>query len=189
MRDKHRGFGSGEKDDCWYNKRMMKAFYAGSFDPFTNGHLQVVKQAARVFDEVIIGIGVNEEKAAGEGNEGRRVPTKLMRTTIEKVLAREGLTNVKVESYQGLTVKEAERKAADFLIRGIRNGMDYDYEENLAMINQNVAGIETIYFRAGETAHVSSSAVMQLWQAGVNIKAWVPKEVEEMLAKMRAGSY
>ena len=152
----------------------MKAFYAGSFDPFTNGHLYVVRQAAQIFDEVIVGIGINEEKE-------RRLAAELMRKTIERVLVREKLAKVRVVIYNGLTVQAAEKESAGFLVRGIRNGMDYDYEENLALINQNISGMETIYFRAGETAYVSSSAVMQLQRGGVAIDKWVPAEVAEIL--------
>lgn len=160
-----------------YNKGMMtkKAFYAGSFDPFTNGHLYVVTQAAKVFDQVIIGIGENPEKE-------RNFSAEVMKTAIEKVLMRKNFANVKVIIYKGLTVRAAEKESADFLVRGLRNGVDYDFEENLALINQNISGLETIYFRAGETAHVSASAVMQLWREGVTVDNWVPEEILTILA-------
>lgn len=160
-----------------YNKEMMtkKAFYAGSFDPFTNGHLYVVTQAAKVFDQVIIGIGENPEKE-------RNFSAEIMKTAIEKVLARKNFANVKVIIYKSLTVRAAEKEGADFLVRGLRNGVDYDFEENLALINQNISGLETIYFRAGETAHVSASAVMQLWHEGVAVDNWIPEEILSCLS-------
>jgi len=153
-----------------------KAFYAGSFDPFTNGHLYVVTQAAKVFDEVIIGIGENLEKE-------RNFSAEAMKAAIEKVLARKNFANVKVVIYKGLTVRTAEKEGAGFLVRGLRNGVDYDFEENLALINQNISGLETIYFRAGETAHVSASAVVQLWREGVAVNNWVPKEILSLLVQ------
>ncbi len=159
-----------------YNKEIMtkKAFYAGSFDPFTNGHLYVVTQAAKVFAEVIIGIGENPGKE-------RNFSAEEMKVAIEKVLTRKNFANVKVVIYKGLTVRTAEKAGADFLVRGLRNGIDYDFEENLALINQNISGIETIYFRAGETAHVSASAVVQLWREGVVVNDWVPEEILAIL--------
>ncbi|MDO5561620.1 MAG: pantetheine-phosphate adenylyltransferase [bacterium] len=148
----------------------MKAFYAGSFDPFTNGHLYVLRQAAQIFDQVILGIGQNPNKK-------RNFSAGKMKELIEKVLKQEGLNNVSVVVYDGLTVKAAENVQAHFLIRGLRNGVDYDYEENLALINQDISGLETIYFRAGDTAHVSASGVVQLWRGGVDVKKFVPEIV------------
>ena len=81
----------------------------------------------------------------------------------------------------GLTVDLAKEKNAKFLVRGLRNGTDYEYEENLAIVNSKIAGVETIYFRAGETAHISSSVVMELYNYGKDITKWVPKEVLEVL--------
>ena len=75
----------------------------------------------------------------------------------------------------------AREKEAKFLVRGLRNGTDYEYEENLAVVNSKIAGIETIYFRAGKTAHISSSIVMELHRYGKDIKKWVPAEVLEVL--------
>ncbi len=92
----------------------MIGFYAGSFDPFTNGHLQVVKKAAKCFDKVIIGIGYNAEKRA-------RVEKEKMKEAIEKTIQELNLSNVSVSIYTGLTVDEAIRNNANILIRGLRN--------------------------------------------------------------------
>ena len=119
----------------------MIGFYAGSFDPFTNGHSQIVKKTARCFEKVIIGIGYNTEKKA-------RIDKEQMRQAIEETIKEMGLNNVTVILYEGLTVDEAKKQGADILIRGLRNGTDYQYEENIALINNKIAGIETIYFRA-----------------------------------------
>lgn len=152
----------------------MKAVYAGSFDPFTIGHLHVLRQAALVFDTVYVAIAVNSSKS-------RKTDKEVMKNAIEKVLVTNGLNNVKVEAFEGLTVDFALEKGAKFLVRGLRNGTDYEYEENLAVVNSKIAGIETIYFRAGKTAHISSSVVMELHKYGKDITKWVPKEVLEVL--------
>ncbi len=120
---------------------MKIGFYPGSFDPFTNGHLHVVKTAAKLFDKVIIGIGINSQKK-------RRFSNVLMKTAIEKTLETENLKNVEVVLYNNLSVSAALENNANFLIRGLRNDMDYSYEENLAQINEEISDIDTIYIRA-----------------------------------------
>lgn len=152
----------------------MKAVYAGSFDPFTIGHLHVLRQAAEVFDTVYVAIAVNSEKK-------RRTDKEAMKSAIQRVIASNGINNAEVHVFDGLTVDFAMQKGAKFLVRGLRNGTDYEYEENLAVVNSKVSGVETIYFRAGKTAHISSSVVMELHKYGKNIDKWVPKEVLEIL--------
>lgn len=152
----------------------MKAVYAGSFDPFTIGHLHVLRQATEVFDTVYVAIAVNSEKK-------RRTDKEVMKKAIQEVIWNNGITNAEVEVFDGLTVDFAIAKGAKFLVRGLRNGTDYEYEENLAVVNSKVSGIETIYFRAGKTAHISSSVVMELHKYGKNIEKWVPKEVLKVL--------
>ena len=122
---------------------MNTAFYSGSFDPFTNGHLHVVIKSAQLFDKVVIGIGVNPNKA-------RKFDNDLMRDAIEKVLIRENLSSkVSVITYDNLSIDTALENNANFLVRGIRNGMDYEYEENMASINEELScGLDTIYIRS-----------------------------------------
>ena len=153
---------------------MRIGLYTGSFDPFTNGHLHVIRCALGLFDEVVVGIGVNPRKA-------RRFATAEMQSAIEKVLLREGLSNVRVISYSGLTVDAAEACGASCLIRGIRNGMDYEYEENLASVNEEISGVDTIYFRAGRMGNISSSMVMELSSNGRDVSAYLPQEVNALL--------
>ncbi len=153
---------------------MKVGFYAGSFDPFTNGHLKVLKQANSLFDKIVIGIGVNPDKK-------RRFDDEQMKLAIEKVLKRENISNAEVVIYKGLTVDAAKKQNASFLIRGIRNGADYDFEENLAAINEDISGIDTIFIRASELKNVSSSFVYELLKNGKDVSKYVPKEILEMM--------
>jgi pantetheine-phosphate adenylyltransferase len=153
---------------------MPNAIYAGSFDPFTNGHLHVLSQACKVFDKVYLAIAINSDKS-------RRVDKDIMKKAMEEIINNKGIENAEVVIFNGLTVDLAKQKEAEFLIRGLRNGTDYEYEENMAVVNNKIAGIETIYFRAGKTSHISSSSVMQLHRYGKDISSWVPKEIIDIL--------
>lgn len=152
----------------------MIGFYAGSFDPFTNGHMQIVKKSAKCFDKVIIGIGYNSEKV-------QRISKTEMKEAIKQAVKDENLQNVEVVLYEGLTVEEAKKWNADLLIRGLRNGTDYQYEENVSEMNEKIAGIDTCYFRAGDLGYLSSSFVMELYNNGKNIDEYVPKAIAELL--------
>ena len=149
---------------------MKIGFYAGSFDPFTNGHLHVIKKSAKLFDKVIVGIGVHPTKK-------RRFDKELMLRAMEQVFKRENLTNVEVISYDNLSSDVALEYGAMFLIRGIRNGMDYEYEEKIASINEEIADLDTVYFRAGKLGNISSSMVMELLRNNKNVTKYLPPEV------------
>ena len=137
-------------------------FYAGSFDPFTNGHLQIVKKATKIFDRVIVGIAYNSEKEI-------RINKEKMKEAIEKTIKQLNIKNVQVTLYTGLTAEEAKKNGANILVRGLRNGTDYQYEENIAETNEKIFGLDTCYFRAGDLGYLSSSLVMELWNNGVDI--------------------
>ncbi len=153
---------------------MKIGFYAGSFDPFTNGHLHVVKKSSELFDKVIIGIGINS-------NKNRRFNSEIMKIAIEKVLKRENLTNVSVITYFNLSIDIAKEFNATFLIRGIRNGMDYDYEENIALINEELAGIDTIYVRSGKYGAISSSMIVEFLNYGKDVSNLIPQEIYDVI--------
>lgn len=153
---------------------MKIGFYTGSFDPFTNGHLHVVKQSSALFDKVIIGIGINSHKK-------RRFDTEKMKDAIEKVLKRENLTNVSVVTYSNLSIDIAKQYNATFFIRGIRNGMDYDYEENIALINEEISGVDTIYVRSGKYGAISSSIIVEFLNYGQDVSKLVPPEIYEII--------
>ena len=130
----------------------MNAVYAGSFDYYTNGHHDIVKKAAVLFDRLYIVIAVNSEKS-------RRYPAELMQTAIARTL----------ENDIGYT------------IRGLRNRMDYDYEENIAAVNKLIApNLETVYFRADNNG-ISSSLIAELSKYRKDFSDLVPPAVNELL--------
>ena len=151
-----------------------KALYPGSFDPFTNGHLDIVKKASALFEEVYILIGINAKK-------NRTFSSDKMVTAIEKTLEQCGITNAKVAVYEGLVAEYAKENGIHYMIRGLRNNMDYNYEENIAEVNKLInPDMEYVYFRA-ENVAVSSSMVKELHGYGLDVSSYVPKPVLEML--------
>lgn len=155
---------------------MKISFYPGSFDPFTNGHLHVVKTACKLFDKVIIGIGINFQKE-------RRFSNEIMKTAIQETLKLEGIYNAEVIIYEGLSVDVAKEYGCNYMIRGLRNDMDYQYEENLAQINEEISGLDTIYIRSGFLGFISSSMVVELLQNNKTVDKYLPKPVIEAIQK------
>ena len=155
---------------------MNIGFYAGSFDPFTNGHLCIVRKASQIFDKVIIGVGVNQNKKC-------RYDKDAMLLGIQNVLKQNYLTYCTAVLYNNLTCDFAKSLGANYLIRGIRNAVDYDYEENLASINEEISGLDTIYLRAGNLGVVSSSMVYELFVNNRDVSKYVPKQILEIMKK------
>ena len=155
---------------------MQIGFYAGSFDPFTNGHLHVVTQSAKLFDRVIIGIGVHPQKK-------QRFDKNQMKKAIEQVMVRNNLNNVSVITYDNFSVDVATEYNSTFLVRGIRNGMDYEYEENMASINEEISGLDTVYIRAGSLGNISSSMVMELLRNNKDVSKYLPREIFELVTR------
>ncbi len=153
---------------------MKIGFYSGSFDPFTNGHLHIVKTACQLFDKVIIGIGINHTKK-------RRYDLASMKKAIEETIKQENLKNVIVIDYDILTVDIAKKYNVNFLIRGLRNDTDYAYEENLAQINEEIAGIDTIYLRSGHLGFISSSMADELIRYKKDVVKYIPTPVLKAL--------
>ena len=153
---------------------MNIGFYAGSFDPFTNGHLHVVKESIKLFDKVIIGIAVNPDK-------NRRFDKSEMKKVIDKIISHQNLGNVECVVYDELTADIAIKYGATYLIRGIRNTIDFISEEDYAKANKELSGLETLYIRAGDYEVVSSTLVYELYKRGKDISQYVPKEVLEII--------
>ena len=150
------------------------AIYPGSFDPFTNGHLDIVKKSAALFDEVYVVIGVNAQKK-------RTFEADKIKAAIRAVLKEQNITNVKVIAYEGLVAEFAKSHGIHYMIRGLRNNMDYNYEENIAEVNKLInPDMEYVYFRA-ENVALSSSMVKELHSFGLDVSSYVPAAVLEML--------
>ena len=150
------------------------AIYPGSFDPFTNGHLDIVLKSAKLFDQVHIVIGANTEKK-------RSYDAERMKAAIEKTLAEHGITNCDVCVHCGLIAQYTLDNKIGYMIRGLRNNLDYNYEENIAEINKLIdPKLEYVYFRA-ENVAVSSSMVKELNSFGHDVSSFVPKAVWDMI--------
>ena len=153
----------------------MKGLYAGSFNPFTNGHLDIVKEASQFFDELYICIAVNTNKAQINENINEKI------TAIEKSIKAVGIDNVKVIYYDGLIANLCKELNIKYLVRGLRNTNDYIYEENIAKINNELnPELKTIYFRATNEI-ISSSFVRELLKHEEDISKYVPTAIYELI--------
>lgn len=149
---------------------MKNAIFPGSFDPFTYGHLDVVKKACDMFNEVVVLICSNPDKH-------RKFNASVAQKAITSALHDEGITNCRVVIYNGLVAKYAKDNDIKYLIRGLRNNLDYNYEESLALANKQInPELETIYLRADKAA-ISSSMVRQLHMYGEDVSKFVPPAI------------
>ena len=142
------------------------AIFPGTFDPFTIGHESLVHRGLKLVDEVIIAIGINQDKKTFFSLESRM----NMITGLFKDEAR-----VRVMSYDSLTVDFAQKVNAGFILRGIRSVNDFEYEKNIADVNRIIAGVETfVLFTKPEHTHISSSIVRELLSYKKNVDEFVP---------------
>lgn len=155
---------------------MIKAVFAGSFDPPTNGHLDIIQRACKLFDSIDVVIAVNPQK--------KYLFSEDERLNLLKYLLKD-IKNVEVHTWNGLIVKYAESVEAKTLIRGIRSTNDFGYEFEIAMMNQSInKDIETVFIPTKEEyAIIKSSSIKELAQFGGNIEKMVPKIVEEAVYK------
>lgn len=153
---------------------MTKVLYPGSFDPFTNGHLHVILTCSKIFDEVVVDIGINSEKR-------RNYDVNLMKKAMEEVFSKIGLTNIKVVIYEGATVDLVEEENIDMIIRGLRDAKDFTEEERNANLNYKYSGVDTMYVRAGKYGDISSSTVRELLKYNKNIDEYVPEPVRNII--------
>ncbi|KTQ88915.1 MULTISPECIES: pantetheine-phosphate adenylyltransferase [Aureimonas] len=153
------------------------ALFAGSFDPLTNGHLDVLTQASRLFDRIVVSIGIHPGKAPLFSADERAA---LVRRALE---AERLDAEIVVSFFQGLTVDEAHRHGATALLRGIRDGGDFDYEMQLAGMNARLApDVGTIFLPASiETRPITATLVRQIASLGGDVSAFVPPVVAEAL--------
>ncbi len=149
------------------------ALYAGSFDPYTNGHHAIVKKAAALFDEVVVMIAVNIAKT-------RTFNAEAMREAIQATLDADGL-RARAVLHTGLIADYCAQNGIRWYVRGLRNSMDYSYEENIAQINRLIhPGLESIYLRSDDPA-ISSSMIRELLAFKKDVSPYVPEAVREML--------
>ncbi|MDE5870591.1 MAG: pantetheine-phosphate adenylyltransferase [Muribaculaceae bacterium] len=149
---------------------MRKAVFPGSFDPFTIGHKDIADRALRIFDHIVIGIGYNIQKVSA-----RSIADRVK--DIEALFADND--HVSVEAYTGLTVDFARRHGAGFIIRGLREVKDFEYERSLADTNAAISDIETVFLTARpELGFVSSSMVRELLANGYDASRFLPMRKE-----------
>ena len=164
---------------------MRRAIYPGSFDPVTNGHLDIIERGCKLFDEIIISILVNPEKKPLFTVEERREMLTEVLTSIKQ-----GDCEVRIDSFEGLLVNYAVAQQANVIVRGIRAISDYEYELQMALMNRRLEpGIETVFMMPAETySYVSSRLVKEVFQLGGAVEGLVPQAVEKrMKEKMKKG--
>ena len=148
---------------------MKKAVFPGSFDPITLGHCEIIEKACEIFDEVIVSVGNNSDK-----NYRFSIDQRL------KFISDEFINNSKVyvEKYQGLTVDFCKNKNIKHIVRGLRNPADFEFEKKIALFNNSLENVETIFFLTSpNNAFISSSMVREIMDNGGNFKKFVPNSV------------
>jgi pantetheine-phosphate adenylyltransferase len=156
------------------------AIYPGSFDPLTNGHVDIIERGSRIFDKIIVAILGNVEKTPLFSESERTA-------IIQNVFA--GRPNVQVETFSGLLVDYAQRKQASVIVRGLRAVSDFEYEFQMALMNRHLApGIETVFMMPAEQyTYISSRLIKEVFTLGGEITGLVPPIVEDKLrAKQKA---
>jgi pantetheine-phosphate adenylyltransferase len=159
---------------------MKIAVYPGSFDPITNGHLDIVRRASRIFDRTIVAISENPRKNPLFSLEERK-------TLVDEAVA--GIEKVSVEVFDGLLVYYAKNKKADAIIRGLRAVSDFDYEFQMALLNRKlVPALETVYFMPSEEySYINSTIVKEVAYLGGKTDCFLPPVVAKALREKIKG--
>lgn len=148
---------------------MRRALFPGSFDPITNGHYDIIKRGIKLFDEVVVAIGINADKKYMFTIEERKA-------FIEDTFKNE--PKVKVTTYQGLTVDYCQKIDAEFILRGLRNPADFEFEKAIAHTNRKLSKIETVFLlTAAKTSFISSSIVRDVIRNNGDYTILVPDSV------------
>jgi len=157
---------------------LTLAIYPGSFDPITKGHLDVLKRASKIFEKVIIAVLTNQTKEPF-------IPLDERLELIKHAVCEADLQNVEVDCFNGLTVEYAKKKNAKVLIRGLRAVSDFEYEMQLAQMNQNLdKSIETVFLTTKPNYNfISSQVVKEAAKLGGDISKLVPQNVNEYFNK------
>ena len=148
---------------------MKKAIFPGSFDPITNGHYDLIKRSIPLFDEIIVAIGINSEKKY-------MFPLDERKRFIEEAFANE--PSISVVTYEGLTIDLCKKLKAQFILRGLRNPADFEFEKAIAHTNRKLSKIETVFLlTAANTSYISSSIVRDVIRNGGEYELLVPASV------------
>ncbi|MGL5615674.1 MAG: pantetheine-phosphate adenylyltransferase [Sarcina sp.] len=155
---------------------MIEAVYPGSFDPITNGHLDIIKRSSKIFSKVIVAVLINRDKKGFFDLEER---IKLIEEAVKDI------ENVEVVSFNGLLVELMEEKGAKVIIKGLRNSTDFEYEHQMALMNKKLKdNVETLMMSTNPSySYISSSAVRQIISFNGNIDDFVPKNVKEAIER------
>ena len=150
--------------------QMKRAIFPGTFDPFTIGHYSIVKRGLTLFDEIVIGIGINHSKKTLFSEEKRL-------EIIQQAFGDE--PRIKVKSYNSLTIDFAIEEQAEFILRGLRSVGDFEYERTIGDTNRILSGLETvILFTESAYSHISSTVTRDLISYGKDISAFLPPNVK-----------
>jgi pantetheine-phosphate adenylyltransferase len=162
---------------------MRRAIYPGSFDPVTNGHLDIIERGCKLFDEIIISILVNPEKQPFFTVEERH---EMLAEVLPDI--NHGKCKLRVDSFSGLLVQYAVAQQADVIVRGIRAISDYEYELQMALMNRRLEpGIETVFMMPAESySYVSSRLVKEVFQLGGTVEGLVPPLIEKRMKEKTA---
>lgn len=159
---------------------MVKAIYPGTFDPVTNGHVDLVQRAAKMFDEVIVGVVESTSKRIMFNVEER---VSMFAEAVRHV------PNVRVMPYHGLTVEFAKSQGATIIVRGLRIGSDFDYEREMALMNRDIGDVETVCLLSSlEYQYVSSSRVKEIAALGADVSRLIPANVRAPLSEKLRGA-
>jgi pantetheine-phosphate adenylyltransferase len=150
---------------------MRKAVFPGSFDPITLGHVDIIERALPLFDEIIVAIGINAEKKYMWTLDERK-------SFLEQTFAHQ--PKIRVATYIGLTADFCKEQNAGYILRGLRNSLDFSYEKSIAQSNANLAGIESVFIISSPgTSHISSTIVRDIARHGGDYSGFVPKAVSK----------
>ncbi|RUA09139.1 MAG: pantetheine-phosphate adenylyltransferase [Flavobacteriia bacterium] len=150
---------------------MRRAVFPGSFDPLTLGHKDIIDRGLPLFDEIIIAIGTNFSKKYMFTLEQRR-------KFIEETYA--GVSKIKIDTYQGLTIDYCKKVDSDFILRGLRNPADFEFEKAIAHTNRKMSKIETVFLlTSADTSYISSSIVRDIIKNKGDVSLLVPKAVHQ----------
>lgn len=148
---------------------MRKAVFPGSFDPITLGHVDIINRAIPLFDEIVIAIGINADKNYMFTLEER---IEFIRKTYKHE------PKIKIETYTGLTVDYCKKIEASFILRGLRNPADFEFEKAIAITNRKLSGIETVFLlTSAETSFISSSIVRDILRNNGDASILIPKGI------------